>query len=228
MAGSNQDDDNWEFKLDSKDLETANLKKKAKKASGATPDINSVHKPKRKKKLSVNNPRKKQGSRSAIARRTAAAEAYAELMAPSFLNRIFATIFDYGFVAAMGYGSYLLRPHLEYYYIEELAKRGINQTLDPATLEKFLIIPVFIVLVFLLHLVPAMKFNATIGKSLFKMRISGHTIGERASKKAIFMREAIFKPVSIVSVIGLLVGLKNEGNRPLHDMICGTALYIDD
>ena len=222
MAG---DDDNWDFKVDSKDLEAANLKKKAKKASGVAPEI---RKKKKKKKLSVAEPRKKKMSRSAIAKRNAAAEAYAELMPPGFISRLMATIFDYGFIAGMGVGCYFLKPTLEYYYIEELAKRGINQSLDPQTLEYALVGAPWIILVFLLHLVPAMKFNATIGKSIFKMRISHHTIGERASKKAIFMREAILKPISIVSVIGVLIGLKNDGNRPLHDMLCGTALYIDD
>jgi uncharacterized RDD family membrane protein YckC len=228
MAGNNQDDDNWDFKIDSKDLESANLKKKPKKAVGAAPDINSL-KRKKKKKLSITEPvKKKRLSRSAIAKRDAAAQAYAELMPPGFVSRFMATILDYAIVVGIVVGIYFLQPTLKYYYVAELAKRGINQTLDPQTLQMLLVIPLSVILVFFIHLVPAMKFKATIGKSVFKMRIGHHTIGERPSKFAIFMREALLKPISIVSVLGVLIGLKNDGNRPLHDMLCGTALYIDD
>ncbi len=230
MAASNQDD-SWDFKIDDKDLEDASLKTKTTKATGNAPSISALKKTSRKPKstkLSVDVPKRKKISRSAVAKRDAAAAAYAELMPPGFLSRIMATLFDYGIIAGVGVGCYFLKPLLKYHYTELLASQGINQTLDPKTLEILLTAPSFIILVFLLHLVPAMKFKATIGKKLFKMRIGHHTIGERPSSFSILLREGLLKPVSIVSVIGLLIGLKNDGNRPFHDMVCGTAMYIDD
>ena len=115
-----------------------------------------------------------------------------------------------------------------YHYVKLLADNGISQTLDPALLDNLLMGAFVAITSFLLVFFPAMSFNKTPGKSMMKIRIGHHTIGERPGKMALLLRELIFKPISVVSIIGLLIGIKNDGNRCLHDMILGTALYIDD
>jgi uncharacterized RDD family membrane protein YckC len=223
-------DGDWDFKVSEEHLEQVKIKRKATKASGSASTIApaQLKKPKKKKNLEIDQVERKRISRSAIARRDAALQNYAELMPPTILNRGIATIVDFSIIAGLGYLGYFLRPQLHYHYVKLLAEKGINQTLDPNLLDNGLMGVFVFMSAFLVIYFPAMAFKKTPGKSMMNIRIGHATIGVTPGKMAILMRELIFKPISIVSVIGLLIGIKNDGARCLHDMLTGTALYIDD
>lgn len=220
--------DDWSFKVADEDLEHVQIKKKVTKASGATPSISSLKKPKKNRELGVEAPQKKRLSRSALAKRDAALAAYAEMMPPEIPKRVIATIIDYGLMVGFAFILKLLIPTIEYHYVKFLAEQGMNQTLPPDELHTLLVgVPLFVIFILFL-VIPSTFYNKTPGKSMMKMRIGHKEIGERPSRSFLFLRELVFKPVSIGSVVGILLGLKGEWNRTLHDYICQTSLYIDD
>jgi len=221
--------DDWSFKVADEDLEHVQMKKKTTRASGATPSMTSLKKTtKKKRELGVEAPHKKRISRSALAKRDAALSAYADMMPPEIYKRVMATVIDYGLVAGFAFGLKLLIPTIEYHYVKVLAQQGMNQTLPPDELHTLLVgVPLFILFILFL-VIPSSLFYKTPGKSMMDMRIGHKDIGDRPSRFMLFLRELIFKPLSIVSVIGVLLGLKGEWKRTLHDYICQTSLYIDD
>lgn len=228
---SNKKSEDWDFKVSEEHLEQVQMKKKPRKATGGAGAIapDQLKKKTAKRKLEVETvQRKNRMSRSAIAKRDAALQNFAELMPPSLFSRFMATLIDYGIIGGFGVGAFLLKDTLHYHYVKLLAENGISQTLDPVLLDNLLMGGFVFITSFLVVFYPAVAFNKTPGKSMMNIRISSATIGVSPGKMALLLREMIFKPISIVSVIGLIIGIKNEGNRCLHDMILGTALYIDD
>ncbi|MCR9203009.1 MAG: RDD family protein [Halobacteriovoraceae bacterium] len=221
----------WDFKVADEDLEKVEVKKKArtKKASGAAPSPSELKKaPRKKPRLEVEQKTKKRMTRGAIARRDAALENFAELMPPSFINRAISTVIDYGIIAGGWFGSKFFMADLYREYVKLLSDNGIDQTLHPDDLEKYISIAITVVVALFIVYFPVLLFKATPGKSIMEIRVGHKVIGEKPSKFMILLREMVFKPLSVASVIGLLIGLKNDGNRCLHDMLTNTALYIDD
>lgn len=224
-------DGDWDFKVADEDLENVEVKKKARsqKATGAAPDPNQLKKvPRRKPKLQIEQNTKKRMTRAQIARRDAALENFAELMPPSFINRIISTVIDYGIIAGAWFGSKFFMKEIYAEYVRVLSENGIDQTLEPSVLENYISIGITTVVALLIVYFPVMLFKATPGKSIMDIRVGHKVIGERPTRFMILLREMIFKPLSVVSVIGLLLGIKNDGNRCLHDMLSNTALFIDD
>jgi uncharacterized RDD family membrane protein YckC len=230
MSDSKKKSEDWDFKVSEEHLEQVQMKKKPRKASGGAGKIapGELKKTKKKKKLEVETVQRKKMSRSAIAKRDAALENYAQLMPPSFMARLISTVIDYGIIGGLGVGAFLLKDTLHYHYVKVLADNGISQTLDPILLDNLLMAAFVVVTSFLIVFFPVMSFKKTPGKSIMNIRIGHATIGERPGKMALLLRELILKPISVATVLGVLIGLKNDGNRCLHDMILGTALYIDD
>jgi uncharacterized RDD family membrane protein YckC len=230
MGDSSKKDDNWDFKVDEADLKATQKPRKKVKASGGDDNISpeEINRKKKKRKLEVESVRKTKMTRAAIARRDAALEQYAELMPPGPISRILSTVIDYGLIALIFGVSYYFYEDIRYQYVQLLSEKGINQTLPPDQLKQLLIGVITFLGSFVLIFMPAVFSQKTPGKTLMNIRIGHATIGERPTKKAILLREMILKPLSVISVLGVLIGLKNDGSRCLHDMLTGTALYIDD
>lgn len=230
--GEKKNQDDWNFKVDEEHLEQVQLKKATKKANAkSSGDIlkkKGTSAPKKKRTLTVEGPKKKKMTRAAIARRDAALKQQAEIMPPNTMPRVIATIIDYGFIAFLyGVGTFLT-PILNEHYLKLLRENGINQTLDPEMLNVLLAGSFTFAAALIFFFIPAGIFLKTPGKAMMKIRIGHPVIGERPSKFMVFLRELIFKPLSVASVLGVLIGLKNDGNRCLHDFLSRTALYIDD
>ncbi len=79
---------------------------------------------------------------------------------------------------------------------------------------------------FLLIIVPMASSQKSIGKKIFKLKILG-TLKPKAPLGVIVIREYIAKPISIISVIGILMIPLNMRRRGLHDFISGT-LVLDN
>ncbi len=230
MGDSSKKNDGWDFKVDEEDLKASQKPRKKVKASGGAAALSpdEINSKKKKRKLEVESVRKTKMTRAAIARRDAALEQYAELMPPGPISRILSTLIDYGLIALIFGLSYYFYEDIRYQYVHLLAEKGINQTLPPDQLKQLLVGAITLVGSILFIFFPAVFSHKTPGKSMMNIRIGHATIGERPTKKAILARELILKPLSVASLIGVLIGLKNDGARCLHDMIAGTALYIDD
>ncbi len=230
--GEKKDQDDWNFKVDEEHLEQVQLKKKTQKAGGhRSSDLlkkKGTGATSQKRKLTVEGPKKKKMTRAAIARRDAALKQQAEIMPPGTVSRVIATIIDYSFIAGFYVAGVFLTPIMNEHYLKFLREKGINQTLDPELLNMILAGGFAFLAALLFFFIPAALFFKTPGKSMMKIRIGHPIIGERPSKFMVFLRELIFKPLSVASVLGVLIGFKNDGNRCLHDFISNTALYIDD
>lgn len=222
-------DESWDFKVADEHLEQVEIKKKTVRATGKPPSPSDLKKaPKKKKELQIDGVKRKRMSRSAIARRDTALANAKEIMAPTFFKRGMATVIDLAIQGGVWFGADFMKPTLHYHVVKLLEEKGISQTLDPILFDNILAGTVTFVACFLLVYFPAISFKATPGKSMMQIRIGHKVIGDRPSGFMILVREMILKPISMVSVVGLLIGIKNDGNRCLHDMLTNTALYIDD
>ncbi|MCF8058845.1 MAG: RDD family protein [Bacteriovoracaceae bacterium] len=221
-------DDDWNFKVSDEHLEQVQVKRKPQKASGGAGSIppREIKKTKKTNVLEVDQVKRKAISRTAVAKRDAALEKYAKLTPPTFANRIIATVIDYGVLGGLGFLGFYLKPVLHYHYIKFLAEKGINQTLDPQLLDNCLIGAFVFIGFFLLLFLPTLSFGRTPGKSIMKITIGSKEMGEEPGTLTILLREFIVKPISMISVIGLLMGVKSS--PCLHDLILGTALNIDE
>ncbi len=225
-------DDNWDFKVAEEDLEKAELKKsrsvKASGSDGAAPDPAQLKKVRKKKKLEVEQVKRKKMTTAQIARRDQALANYAELEPPRFMNRVISTIIDYGIIAGAWFGSKMFMPQIYREYVKALSERGIDQTLHPQVLEQYISIAVTVVAALFIVYFPVFLFKKTPGKSIMEIRVGHKVHGVTPSRFMVLFREMILKPISVASVIGVLIGIKNDGNRCLHDMLSNTALFIDD
>jgi uncharacterized RDD family membrane protein YckC len=82
----------------------------------------------------------------------------------------------------------------------------------------------FIILSFLLYILPLLIFQRSLGKMILKIRI--HYVMENTpSITNIFLREAIFKPLSILTLFGIGMIYFDDENRALHDRL-GKTLVV--
>lgn len=230
MADSKKKSEDWDFKVSDEHLEQVDIKKKPRKASGnaATVAPSQLKKSKKKKSLQVEGVKRKKMSRTAVAKKATAEERFAALKAPSYVDRVIATVIDYGIIVASAVGADMYKDTLYYYLVEFLAQNKISQPYHPDLVKNVLIGVVVFLVSFLFVIFPTFAFERSPGKSMMKIRIDTAFLeGEEPGKMARLIREFILKPLSIISVIGLVLAFKNKGNRCLHDMILGTALYTE-
>ncbi len=76
---------------------------------------------------------------------------------------------------------------------------------------------------FILVIIPTTSTQRSLGKRIMKLKIIG-TLKPKAPLGVIIIREYIAKPLSILSVIGILMIPLNKRRRGLHDYIAGTFI----
>jgi hypothetical protein len=240
--GETKKDGDWDFKVDSSDLAETNEVKKATKAGRekkvkrtATVSVNSdkvkqksARSGKKSTGLGVDNSRKEKMTRSARARRDEENDRLAALQSPLISTRIKATVYDIVLIGVIVGATYFFKDDLNYYYVEQLAKYKINQTLHPDMLNRILVGGVSFVGILLFFIFPTIISRKSPGKKVEGIRVGSGDKALDASRTVIILRELILKPLSLVSVVGVVIGLKTKRNRGLHEMITGTTLYIDD
>lgn len=79
---------------------------------------------------------------------------------------------------------------------------------------------------FLFVLVPMASSQRSLGKRIFKLKILG-TLKPKAPLGVYMIREYIAKPLSVLSLIGIIIIPLNKARRGLHDYISGT-IVIDN
>lgn len=75
------------------------------------------------------------------------------------------------------------------------------------------------------HVLVSASLKQSVGMKIMKLRIGNSLDDYGASFMAIVWREAIVRPISILSIIGLLIALTNKQHRTLHDYLAGTIVY---
>lgn len=225
MKTNKNQEDSWNFEVKKEDL---GHKPRAKKPLSPKESQQKLKKKQEKRPLELADNTKPRLSRSAIARRDAALAQYAEYMPPGLVSRLLSTLIDYGFLALLYGAVYFFRDELYRQYTDALYSLGKSQMIYIEDMKNYLVWASFGPIVFVFHLLPAVKFKKTLGKKMMKIRITSGTYGYSPSSFGIFLRELIVKPLSIVSIVGVLIGLKSDMGKCLHDHICNTSLLIDD
>lgn len=220
--------DDWNFKVDEADVPDPNKKISAaervkQKSKKAEPQSHV------EKKLDLDTgklpPRQ---TMAQIARRNAALERYAEIEPATIAQRISSNLVDLVLFAGVFFSFYFFRDKLYTEYLAQLTSRGISQMYDPNLVKDVLVIGLFLITMFFLHVIPSIIWLKSLGKKFFKIRI-GHADDDRGARSfQIFLREVIAKPISILVLLGFVLPFFNSRKRSVHDFIAGTTLYIDD
>lgn len=240
--GETKKDGDWDFKVDSSDLAETNEVKKATKVGreqkAKRPAAVTVNSDKVKQKsarsgkksagIGVDTSRKDKMTRSARARRDEENDRLAALQSPLMSTRIKATVYDIVLIGVIIGATYFFKEDLNYYYVDQLKKLKIDQTLHPDLLNKILVGSVSFVGILLFFIFPTIISRKSPGKKVEGIRVGSGDKALDASRTTIILRELILKPISLASVIGVLMAFKTKRNRGLHELITGTTLYIDD
>ncbi len=72
-------------------------------------------------------------------------------------------------------------------------------------------------------LIPSIRHGSSVGKSLVGIRVI-NTEGDMLSSADAFQRELLGKPVSIITVVGILIIFMNYPKRTLHDYWLGSVV----
>ena len=82
-----------------------------------------------------------------------------------------------------------------------------------------------LLLIFIFYLIPTCTSRKSLGKKLFSIRIGSKFEDGKITKKAVLIREVLIKPISLISIVGVLLIFTNSKRRALHDYICGSTVY---
>jgi uncharacterized RDD family membrane protein YckC len=75
-------------------------------------------------------------------------------------------------------------------------------------------------------LLPLSFFNTSLGKKIMKLRVRGDQAYTISLSKA-FQRELIFKPISMILLVGFIMPFFTENQKSLHDKLAGTMVIKD-
>lgn len=82
---------------------------------------------------------------------------------------------------------------------------------------------IFILDYFILYVVFLAFSNSSVGKKIMGLSVRGKNYYNLSITQA-FSREMIFKPISFLSVIGILISFFNEDKKALHDLLATTIV----
>lgn len=230
-----EDQDDWDFSLDEDaTLGTSNenvlsldnkdvdeLKKQVKKKSKKKKVI---------KDLSVEHTRRGsiKKSRRAVARELNPEKTKTDIYKQKYCSkaeRLIADGIDLGLIIGIVFGSQFITPMINKIIDDFLIIITSLLPLTPEFLAANGWIGVSIIGIFFLYSIPSILFKKSIGKSLLNLYIGKNSqVGRYANLPQAFMRELVFKPISILSVFGILMMLVNRDSRALHDRLSGTAV----
>jgi len=218
-----KDDDNWDFQLSEESAPTTK-KKKMKKKARVVPLANKSIKPKKETKLGLDaSSRIEKKSRRQMARDEGGTSIKGRdiVDAAAHWKRLLASLVDFSIIAALFILGQLIGG-----FFPEIGS-SLEEILGPEIIGSIPFnvggICAALVLHFLIMVVPVASTQRSIGKKIFKLKILG-TMKPKAPLGVIIIREYIAKPISIISVFGLMMILLNKNRRGLHDFISGTMV----
>jgi len=160
--------------------------------------------------------------RNAMVKKSLALEEFARIKPAPLFRRMKASVVDVIFVATICGGTWMSYPFWKIYLETNLPPGLLGGFSHP---EKVLEFSVVALVYIFFYLLPTCTRRKSLGKKLFDLRV-GHREDDRPlSKKAMLWREVIVKPLSVLSLVGLLIALINENRRTLHDYLSGTTVY---
>ncbi len=182
---------------------------------------------KRLKIEDTNEIRKKRTTRAQLAEQYDFQDRMDKLKRTPPVKRLVAGFIDIGILGALGFSAQFLIPMVKKEYIKILVSQGIDQMLDPSILNQYLWIATASALILLFFVLPTIMMRKSIGKSVQGLRVGYSNDGVSISKGEAFVREIILRPISVLSVIGIVLMFTNKKNQALHDLILKTSVYSD-
>ncbi|PIP91887.1 MAG: hypothetical protein COW01_11845 [Bdellovibrionales bacterium CG12_big_fil_rev_8_21_14_0_65_38_15] len=151
-----------------------------------------------------------------------ALERYAAIKPAPLGRRIKSLMIDVIFQIALIGAGVIVFPFTKQFLERNLPSGVLSEVPHPEIVLQS-ILPVLLLLFF--HIIPTCSSRKSLGKKILSIRIGSKFEDGKVSKKCIFIREVIIKPLSLLSVVGILIIFVNSKRRALHDYICGTAVY---
>jgi uncharacterized RDD family membrane protein YckC len=241
--GKKDDQDDWAFKLDS-DV-TNNTESESLMMDGSVfDDTNSsvrelkakltqnASKTKRKTKhkaLKVDHSKRvTKKSRRAVAKELNVDQTNSSIYTQNYctrMERMTAGTVDAAFLIAIVLGCQFLAPLINEILDEFLVVITNVISVSPELLTEYGWAIVAAALILLFYTIPSILYKASIGKSFMNIYVGKESqVGRYASIPQAFMREVFFKPISVLSVFGILMIFVNREQRSLHDRLSGTSV----
>lgn len=145
---------------------------------------------------------------------------------PSVQKRGIALILDLVLWAMLFMFAKQLAPIIKNIIISSISNDQYQLISKFKHLDKVIIGSIFVIFYFFLDFFPTRYYNTSPGKRILGLRVRGIEDFTLTTEQA-FMREFVFRPISIFTGIGLIIPLLNENNRSLHDFIVQTQVVED-
>ncbi len=149
-------------------------------------------------------------------------EKFAEIKSAPLGRRIKAFLIDVIFQGVLVFGGMIVFPYIQQ-DLERKLPAGILTGLPYPEIVLEALLPLLLLLFF--HIIPTCTSRKSLGKKFVSIRIGSKFEDGNISKKAVFFREVLVKPLSFISIVGVLLIFTNPSRRALHDYICGSTVY---
>lgn len=169
--------------------------------------------------------RKKRTSRAKLAEQYDYEDRIKKLKRTSPIDRIVAGVIDLAYLGGIVFSAQFFVPMVRKEYLKILIERGINQMLAPEVLDNYIQMGIVAVSLIVLYLFPTFLFGKSIGKIFRGQRIGKVKDGVSISRFMAVIREVILRPISLVSVIGILMMFFGDKRQALHDKILQTSVF---
>lgn len=215
------DKDDWDFKVDRGVAPEEPKKKFEKKRS--LEDIAEAFTEKPTQELKLDHealpPR---NARIENVKKSIALERFADIKAAPIGRRIQASLVDLIYIASLGFAGWML-----FSKYQQVIERGLPSGLlaNVPSPELVLEFSISILAILFFHIFPTCWYRKSFGKKIFSLRIGWKEDDCGVPKKAVLWRELVAKPLSLISVFGLLLIFTNKKRRALHDFLSGTVVY---
>lgn len=140
--------------------------------------------------------------------------------------RLIALFLDIGFIYGLVLLGIKLSPLLKMLVDYFLNSYQLVFMFGEAVLVNITLGVTFFVLIMSFVIVPASFFNSSFGKKIMGLRVRGEGQFSLGLGQC-FQRELIFKPISIVLIIGFIMPFFDENRRSLHDRLAKTMVVKD-
>jgi uncharacterized RDD family membrane protein YckC len=223
---TNKGEDDWNFSLDSNVVEELQknepeppknsmkgiIKTKA-ESSKLTLDENAVPKAK---------------SRSEMAKEVGEeAREVEEVVFAGPASRAIAGIIDFVLLWVYVFLGKIAAPYLRIAIQVFLDKYRIKPDVNEVVFMNVLWGLAFAFIAFCLLIAPTSFAHHSWGKKIMKLKVTGVEKNFMPIGKT-FMRELIYKPISMASVVGLAMYFFNDNKQTLHDKLCDTVVIVNN
>lgn len=172
--------------------------------------------------------RKKRTSRAGLAKQYDYDDRIEKLKKSSPIDRLFAGSIDIAYLGVIVFSAQFFVPMVKKEYLEFLIDKGVDQMLAPEVLDNNIQLGIIAVIFILLYALPTFLFGKSVGKIFRGQRIGNVTDGVSISRPLAVIRELILRPISLISIVGILMMFFGDKRQGLHDKILNTSIFPNE